>query len=113
MEKTKVFMYCRVGTEEQLDIKKEDKPFRDISKYKPYKGFYDLREFDLTNEMFRKLWKIQEFLFTSSKQKDYLKNRNPIQWNNLRNMSAEYQRILLSHKLKENLKQKDDIELEM
>lgn len=113
MEKFKAAMYCRVGSEEQLNIKEEDKPFMDISKYKPYKGFYDLREFDLSDKMFRKLWKIQDYLFESSKSKDYLIKRDPVQWSNLKNMSGQYQRILLSHSQKKNEKQNEDIEIEI
>lgn len=110
---TGVAIYGRVGSEEQLCIKEEDKPFMDINKYKPYKGFYDLREYDLPNEMFRKLWKAQDYLFEQSKQKDYLKKRDPVQWNNLKKISGDYQKLLLSHKIKHKCEEKEEMEMEI
>lgn len=106
----KVAIYCRIGHERVEDIKEEDKPFIDIDKYIPYKGFHDLREFDISRKNFRKLWKIQDALYSESKNKDYLKKRDPVRWNNLKNLSAEYQKILLSNKFKQ--KEFEDIEME-
>ena len=113
MRKMNAGIYCRVGSEEQLNINPKDKPFMNINKYKPYKGFYDLREFDISDEMFRKLWKIQKYLYESSKNKEYLKEKNPIQWLELKKVSGEYQRILLIHNMKENRNKEQDIEEEI
>ena len=108
MKNKRIAVYCRVGNAE--DSQKIE-PFQDITKYEGYYGFEDLRNFDLPEKIFKKLWKYQDTLYNYSKQKNYLKNNNPILWNNMKRVSGEYQRILLIYKYKNN-KIKDDIEIE-
>lgn len=108
-EEFKVVAYCRLGNPEQIE-----KPFTNIKKYIPYDGFFDLRKFDLSQKEFERLWKIQDYLYEQSKHKDYLKTKNPVQWMKLKEMSADYQAFLLSHKSKiKSVEQEQDIELEM
>ncbi len=45
-----------------------------IDEYKPYKGFYDLREFKLTKRKFHKLWRIQDRLHEMEENKHIIKN---------------------------------------
>lgn len=136
MEKhPKVVFYCRVGTEEQLEnsstkhipiIDEEtwekaqqvlQKTFRNrymnISDYRPYKGFLDLREYDMSNKDFSMLWKVQDFLYMSNRDKDHLKKVDPILWNKIKELSGAYQQQLFSYPLKSNIKNNDDMDIEM
>jgi len=67
--------------------------------YHPYPGFYDLREFNLPITLFRKLWKIQDFLNHVNARKEYYKKYNAIQWGKAKELSAAYQRVLFVHVL--------------
>ena len=68
-----------------------------FSDYKPYKGFYDLRNFDMPIKMFRKLWKIQDTLFEMNQNKEYYKEWHPAQWQKAQLLSADYQQILFQY----------------
>ena len=48
-----------------------------IDEYKPYKGFYDLREFKLTKRKFHKLWRIQDRLHEMEENKTYYQKWHP------------------------------------
>lgn len=65
--------------------------------YIPYSGFYDLREFVLPKKLFKKLWKIQDILHHMTVRADYFKKYHPVQWEKAKEVSANYQQILLSH----------------
>jgi len=67
----------------------------DISEYKPYKEFYDLRKFKLSNRLFRRLWKIQGTLYEMTKNQIYYKKWHPTQWEKAKELSAYYQSLLL------------------
>jgi len=65
--------------------------------YKPYKGFYDLRNYKLSKKLFKKLWNIQDTLFEMNENKEYYKKWHPAQWQEAQLLSADYQRILFQH----------------
>ena len=62
--------------------------------YKPYKGFYDLREYDLPKKIFKKLWDTQDTLNHMVERQDYHKKFLPTQWEDAKQVSASYQHIL-------------------
>ncbi len=68
-----------------------------IENYKPYKGFYDLREYNLPEKVFVKLWNIQEYLNHVNERKKYYKGMNPVMWRKAQELSANYQRCLFSY----------------
>ncbi len=68
-----------------------------MKNYKPYKGFYDLRNYELPKKIFSKLWKIQNMLFHMQERYDYFKKWHPGQWAKAKQLSAEYQRILFNY----------------
>ena len=70
-----------------------------IDEYKPYEGFYDLREFKLSKRLFRRLWKIQETLYEMTKKQAYYKRWHPSQWEKAKELSAHYQSLLFEHPL--------------
>ncbi len=72
-----------------------------IENYKPYKGFEDLREFDLSKRLFRKLWHIQDTLYEMSNKKEYYEKWHKGQWETAKQISAELQQILFQHKKRE------------
>ena len=63
--------------------------------YTPYPGFYDLRIFDLNSKEFFAAWRVQEFLYRQSIQRDYYKQFAPLEWEKLKDLSAQFQMILL------------------
>ena len=69
---------------------------RIINNYKPYKGFYDLSEKPktLTTMEFAKLLKIQAYLAWQENNKEYLIKFEPIQWQEMKELSADYQGIV-------------------
>jgi hypothetical protein len=71
-----------------------------IKQYKPYKGFYDLREYDLPDREFIRLWDVQDMLSHMSERSDYFKKFLPIQWEKAKEVSACYQHILFKYNLK-------------
>jgi hypothetical protein len=73
-----------------------------VENYKPYKGFYDLRDYIIPKRIFVKLWKIQDMLNHMSINKDYYKKYLPIQWEKAKEVSANYQQILFGYKTNDN-----------
>lgn len=68
-----------------------------IDKYKPYKGFYDLRGFKLPKRLFGRLWRIQDTLHEMTINKEYYKKWHSAQWEKAKELSAYYQSLLLKH----------------
>jgi len=66
----------------------------EIDSYKPYKGFYDLREFKLPKKTFVRLWRFQDILFEMSENSEYYRKWHPFQWEAAQELSAKYQSIL-------------------
>lgn len=69
----------------------------EIDQYKPYKGFYDLREFKLPKRLFRRLWRTQDTLHEMVRNQEYYKKRHSAQWGKAKELSAYYQSLLLKH----------------
>ena len=67
-----------------------------IENYKPHPGFYDLSErpATLTTMEFAKVLKIQEYLAWQESNKAYLIKLEPIQWQEMKELSADYQGIV-------------------
>lgn len=74
--------------------------YKQPENYKPFKGFYDLREYNLPKSIFQKLWDIQFALNDMVERQDYYKKMLPIQWEKAKEVSANYQHILFSYPLK-------------
>ena len=72
-----------------------------IENYKPYKGFYDLRECDLPKKLFRKLWYIQNTLYEMNKNREYYKKWHKGQYEIAKQVSADYQQRLLRYEKNE------------
>lgn len=70
-----------------MKLKKKD--------YKPYPGFYDLRIFELNTREFFAAWRIQEYLYRSSKQRCYYKRYDPYRWEQIKDLAAQLQMFLL------------------
>ena len=70
-----------------------------IENYRPHKGFFDLTERPktLTKKEYAKVLKMQEYLLWQEGNKEYLKKFEPIQWRKMKELSADYQRIVLEH----------------
>ena len=68
-----------------------------INDYKPYKGFYDLRQFKLKIKLFIRLWRIQDTLYEMTINQKYYKKWHPAQWEKAKELSAYYQNILFQH----------------
>jgi len=67
-----------------------------IKNYKPHPGFYDLsvKSATLTTIEFAKVLKIQEYLAWQESNKAYLIKLEPIQWQEMKELSADYQGIV-------------------
>ena len=67
-----------------------------IKNYKPHPGFYDLsvRPATLTKIDFAKVLRIQESLAWRESNKEYLIRWEPIQWQEMKELSADYQGIV-------------------
>lgn len=70
---------------------------KSIKDYQPIKGFYDLREYEIPDDKFIELWKIQEYLKSFDKDKITIKSIAPEFWNHLKDLSGSYQQQLLSY----------------
>jgi len=68
----------------------------EIDSYKPYKGFYDLREFKLPKKLFVRLWKFQDILSEMRENSEYYRKWHPFQWEAAQELSAKYQSILFA-----------------
>lgn len=84
------------GKKEGEEVKQHSK----IENYKSYKGFYDLREFDLPKRIFRSLWIIQDALYEMNMNKEYYKKWHSGQWQKALLLSADYQQVLFGYKRK-------------
>jgi len=63
--------------------------------YQPYPGFYDLRIFNLNPREFFAAWRIQDYLYRTSKQREYYKRYAPYQWEQIKDLAAQLQMFLL------------------
>lgn len=63
--------------------------------YTPYPGFYDLRIFKGNSKEFFAVWRVQEFLYRQSMQRNYYKHFAPLEWEKLKDLSAQLQMVLL------------------
>ena len=72
---------------------------RDIKDYKPTNGFYDLRDFELTNKEFIRAWRVQDFLIEVRNRQDEYKNGG--QWQEIQEVSAQFQMTLLGREKKQ------------
>lgn len=97
---TDVAVYMRFNSEEDYKkfykIDEIEKMIQDINSYVPIDGFYDLRNFAIPEDRFKELWKIQLYF------KEYLSNKIalatvPNGWENLKELSKEYQKELNSY----------------
>lgn len=64
--------------------------------YQPYPDFYDLRIFELNPREFFAMWRIQDYLYKTSKQRAYYKKFTPYQWEQIKDLAAQLQMFLLS-----------------
>jgi hypothetical protein len=74
---------------------------KNISDYKPYKGFYDLRDYNLPKKDFIKFWNIQDYLFYVENKKEYFKKFEKNMWEQVKELSANYQQCLFSYNYSE------------
>ena len=84
-----------------MGFKKINKIKTKISNYQPLKGFLDLRNFDISNKDFLKLWRIQRYLFQceENRQKGFYKNMST-EFEKVKDLSAEYQQTIFEFKYK-------------
>jgi len=70
-----------------------------IENYKPHQGFYDLskKPETLTKMEYAKVLKIQGYLAWQENNKKYLIKWEPIQWQEMKELSADYQGIVAEH----------------
>lgn len=73
-----------------------------VADYKPFKGFYDLRDYNLPKKVFIRLWVIQEYLNHVNERRKYFQRMNAIAWEKAQDMSANYQQCLFSYNEKIN-----------
>lgn len=71
----------------QKKLKKKD--------YIPYPGFYDLRIFNLNQKEFFSAWRVQDYLYRVSTQREYYKQFAPHQWEQIKEAAAYFQMFLL------------------
>lgn len=101
----KVAMYCRISREiedksnDEINkmTKELNEKFKNILDYKPYKGFYDLRNYKLNEKEFKDFWITQDFLNYCELNKEMIKNNIPELYEELKELSANYQQDLLTH----------------
>ena len=122
-ENKKIIIYCRLGNEEENNssynieleniIKKYVKNFNFPNMfqckncYMPYRGYYDLKEYNLTDEEFKDFWKTQYLLKCCEKNVNLIKSTNNNDFEKIKEISAIYQNNLLKKELKDK-----DIEIE-
>ena len=70
-----------------------------IENYKPHQGFYDLskKPETLTKMEFAKVLKMQGYLAWQEGNKKYLMDFEPVQWQDTKELSADYQGIVAKH----------------
>ena len=84
---------------------------KNITDYKPFNGFYDLRDYNLPKKEFRKLWKIQEYLHHVETNKKYFKTMAKNMWEEAKQLSANYQQCLFSYSAQQSLSGSADASL--
>ena len=69
---------------------------RIIENYKPHSGFHDLskKPETLTKREYAKLLRIQNFLAEQEKDKKYLMEFEPTQWQDMKGLSMDFQAIV-------------------
>lgn len=70
---------------------------RKIEDYRPYNGFYDLRDCQLPKKVFITLWKAQEALNYMRNRAKYHKKQHPQQWQKAKELSGDYQHLLFKY----------------
>ena len=70
-----------------------------IEKYKPHKGFFDLaiQPKELSNVEYAKILETQNFLARMNKDKEYMLEFDPMQWDKLKEASVKLQRIIFDY----------------
>ncbi len=67
----------------------KDSFFSDIKNYSIYEGFEDLREYNISDQDFKLLWKCQEMLFSYEKNKESLSETSKNLYNGIRNLYSQ------------------------
>ena len=75
-----------------MDIKKKTR--YDKSDYTPLKGFYDLKDFNIPPKQFNSFVSVQKFLARQEKNKKYIKEHSPNEWQKIQNLAAQYELAL-------------------
>jgi hypothetical protein len=70
---------------------------KNIADYKPFRGFYDLRDYNLPKKDFIKFWNMQEYLHHVESNKKYFKKMDKNMWEQAQQLSANYQQCLFSY----------------
>jgi hypothetical protein len=67
-----------------------------IRQYKPHAGFFDLshKPKGLSKTAYAKILSIQNYLATQNERAGYLRKFEPVQWEKLKNLSAQLQQIV-------------------
>ncbi len=78
----------------------KEKHYADLNNYQKIPKFEDLRKYEMSNELFISLWKIQDFLYTYSKLKDEIKKNNPRFFAELQEQYGIYHKELYGCSLK-------------
>lgn len=65
-----------------------------LADYKPYNGFYNLRAFKIPVKEFKKLWKVQMFLY--NREMERRSGKIHPQLDEILNFPAQYQQTLFS-----------------
>lgn len=76
---------------------------KNITEYKPFNGFYDLRDYNLPKKVFLKLWEVQEYLNYVNERKAYFRKMDPITWSKVQELSANYQQCLFSYSVQQQI----------
>lgn len=66
-----------------------------IDDYEPIPNFYDLREFRLTKKEFASCYRIQRFLATVERKKEYYEKYCKRDWETAKHIAVELQQFLL------------------
>lgn len=64
----------------------KDSFFSDIKNYSIYDGFEDLREYNISDQDFKLLWKCQELLFSYENEKESLCETSKNLYNNIKKL---------------------------
>ena len=73
--------------------------YKIIDNYKPHQGFYDLsgKPKTLNKIEYAKVLNTQNILAEAEKNKEYLMKMTPVQWQEAKEMSADYQEIVFQY----------------